>query len=141
MSYFAHVPNLIDGKGLVGQVIAADQLFINAGHVGDPREWYQTSYNTRGGVHFGQDGQPDGGIALRANYAGIGYTLDTNIILGDVVGVFYAPQPFPSWTVSEPSWVWAAPVPYPAGTDSYMWDEPTLAWIALPTPVLPAPAA
>ena len=24
----------------------------------------QTSYNTRGGVHYGADGQPDGGVAF-----------------------------------------------------------------------------
>ena len=36
----------------------------------------QTSYNTKGGVHYGQNGQPDGGVALRKNYAGKGYTYD-----------------------------------------------------------------
>ena len=137
MSYFAHVPTLIEGKGLVKQVIAADQLFIDAGHVGNPSEWYQTSYNTRGGVHFGQDGQPDGGIALRANYAGIDYVLDTNVVEAGVVGVFYSPQPFPSWTISSPAWTWVAPVPYPSGTTPYRWDEPTLAWVEIPLPPVP----
>jgi len=63
----------------------------------------QTSYNTRGNVHYGQDGQPDGGVALRGNYAGIGYTYDAQN------DVFYAPQPFPSWKLNESTWLWEAP--------------------------------
>ena len=35
--------------------------------------WKQTSYNTRGGVHYDPDiGTPDGGVAFRKNYAGKG---------------------------------------------------------------------
>jgi hypothetical protein len=38
----------------------------------------QTSYNTRGGVHYDTDGEPsaDQSKALRYNYAGIGFTYD-----------------------------------------------------------------
>lgn len=87
----------------------------------------QTSYNTRGGVHYGQDGQPDGGVAYRANYAGIGYTYDP------VNDVFYAPQPYPSWTISAPSYIWQAPTPMPNDGKAYIWNEPTLTWIGIPT--------
>ena len=73
----------------------------------------QTSYNTRGGVHYGQDGQPDGGVAYRANYAGIGYTYDP------VNDVFYAPQPYPSWTISAPTWIWQPPTPHPNDGKNY----------------------
>jgi len=91
--------------------------------LGDPANWVQTSYNTRGGVHYGADGQPDGGEALRANYAGIGYTYDkTN-------DVFHAPQPYPSWTISAPTWIWTAPTPYPTDGKIYTWDEDTKAWV------------
>lgn len=83
----------------------------------------QTSYNTKGGVHYGQDGQPDGGVAYRANYAGIGYTYDP------VNDVFYAPQPFASWTISAPTWIWQAPTPMPQDGNVYVWDESTLSWI------------
>ena len=83
----------------------------------------QTSYNTRGGVHYGQDGQPDGGVAFRANYAGIGYTYDP------INDVFYAPQPYPSWTISEPAWIWQAPIPMPQDGNVYVWDEDTLSWV------------
>lgn len=123
MSYFAKVPTLTDGKGIVDDVISADQSFIDSGLVGDSSLWWQTSYNTHGNVHYGQDGQPDGGIALRGNYAGIGYTYD------QVNDVFYAPQPYPSWTISAPAWLWEAPVPYPSTGGPYIWDEDTQSWV------------
>jgi hypothetical protein len=125
MSHFAKVEN-----GVVTQVIVAEPDFISTGALGDPASWVQTSYNTRGGVHYGADGQPDGGVALRANYAGIGYTYDkTN-------DVFHAPQPYPSWTISAPSWTWQAPVAYPTDGKAYTWNESTKAWDAVtePTP-------
>ena len=116
MSHFAKVEN-----GLVTQVIVAEQDVIDSGIFG--HGWVQTSYNTRGGVHYGQDGQPDGGVALRGNYAGIGYTYDqTN-------DVFYAPQPYPSWIISAPTWQWQAPVPYPNDGKIYTWDEATQSWV------------
>ena len=132
MSYFARVPTLTDGKGIVDDVISAEQDFIDSGLVGDPSMWWQTSYNTRGNVHYGQDGQPDGGIALRANYAGIGFTLDTNIVQDNVIGVFYAPQPYPSWTLSTQTYLWEAPVPYPTDGKYYVWDETTQSWVLAP---------
>ena len=124
MSYFANVPTLTNGKGVVSNVISADQSFIDSGAVGDPSLWWKTSYNTRGGVHYGQDGKPDGGVALRGNYAGIGYTYD------QANDVFYAPQPYPSWTISAPTWEWQAPVPYPNDGNNYVWNESTLTWDA-----------
>jgi len=129
MSYFANVPTLTDGKGIVDNVIAAEQDFINSGSVGDPTLWWQTSYNTYGNVHYGQDGQPDGGVALRANYAGIGYTLDTTVVQDGVVGVFYAAQPYPSWILSTQTYLWEAPIPYPTTGGPYTWDEATQSWV------------
>ena len=82
----------------------------------------QTSYNTIGGVHT------LGGTSFRGNYAGIGYTYDPTH------DVFYAPQPYPSWTISAPNWTWTPPVPYPTdvGTPDapkrYTWNESTKAW-------------
>jgi hypothetical protein len=124
--YFAKVPEIVDGKGIVTSVISADQSIIDSGDLGDPAMWIQTSYNTRGGVHYGQDGKPDGGVALRANYAGVGYTYD------QVNDVFYAPQPYPSWSISAPAWLWQSPVPYPTDGKQYYWDEATLSWVLIP---------
>ena len=124
--YFAKVPEIVDGKGVVATVISAEQSIIDSGDLGNPSMWIQTSYNTHGGVHYGQDGKPDGGIALRANYAGTGYTYD------QVNDVFYAPQPYPSWAISAPTWLWQAPVPYPTDGKQYYWDEATLSWVLVP---------
>ena len=117
MSHFAKV---LDGK--VVNVIVAEPEFFNTFVDSSPGQWIQTSYNTRGGVHYGADGQPDGGVALRGNYAGIGYMYDA------AHDVFYAPQPFASWKLNEITWTWEAPVPYPTDGGIYVWDEPTAAW-------------
>ena len=122
MSHFAKVEN-----GVVTQVIVAEQDFINTGAVGDPASWVQTSYNTRGGVHYSPEtGQPDGGIALRKNYAGIGYTYDS------WRDAFIPPKPFESWVVNDETCNWDPPQAMPADhgtTDGsgetiiYFWDE------------------
>ena len=111
MSHFAKIEN-----GIVTQVIVAEEDFISTGALGDPASWVQTSYNTRGGEHL------NGGIPLRANYAGIGYTYDA------INDVFYAPQPYPSWTISKPTWTWTSPVPMPTDGGFYTWNEETQSW-------------
>ena len=118
MSHYAKVAN-----GIVTQVIVAEADFFTTFVDTSPGSWIQTSYNTRGNVHYGQDGNPDGGVALRGNYAGIGYTYD------QVNDVFYAPQPFPSWTLNQSTWTWEAPTPYPTDGKTYRWDEPTTSWV------------
>jgi len=97
MSHFAKVC-----EGKVVQVIVAEPDFFTDSHFVDtsPGTWIQTSYNTRGNVHYGEDGQPDGGIALRGNYAGIGHIYDA------VNDVFYQPQPGPDWTLNTNTWLW-----------------------------------
>jgi hypothetical protein len=128
MSYFAKVPTITNGKGIVDDVIAIKQSVIDTGDFGDPNLWWKTSYNTYGNVHYGQNGQPDGGVALRANYAGIGYTLDTTVVQNGVTGVFYAPQPYPSWILNTQTYLWDAPVPMPDDGKKYYWDETTQSW-------------
>ena len=118
-----HYAKVLNGK--VTDVIVATADFFNAFIDSTPGNWIKTSYNTRGGVHYGQDGQPDGGVALRANYAGVGFTYNA------AEDVFYAPQPYPSWTISAPDWIWKAPVPVPEDGKIYTWNEPTLNWVEL----------
>jgi hypothetical protein len=120
MAHYAKVEN-----GIVTQVIVAEKEFINSGYVGEPTDWVQTSYNTLGGIHYGQDGQPDNGIALRGNYAGIGFTYDSTN------DVFYAPQPYPSWILNNTTWIWEAPVAYPTDGKVYTWDEAIQNWSEL----------
>jgi hypothetical protein len=122
MSHFAKVE-----EGLVTQVIVAEQDFIDAGHVGDPANWVQTSYNTRAGLHYGtnEDGNyvPDGGVAFRGNYAGIGFIYDAEL------DAFYPPSPFPSWTLSTTTYSWQAPTPMPELEGKfYTWNEDKLLW-------------
>ena len=129
MAHFALVQN-----GLVTDVVVADQDFINTGALGDPANWFQTSYNTYGNVYYipnsnPREPDPDQSKALRANYAGIGYTYDPNYTLNDVVGVFYAPQPYPSWVLNTQTFLWEAPVPYPTDGGTYTWDEATQSWV------------
>jgi hypothetical protein len=76
--------------------------------------WLQTSYNTFGGF------RPDGSVGFRKNYAGIGCTWDGT--------GFAAPQPFPSWSMNQTSYLWESPVPYPTDGDMYTWDEVTTSW-------------
>ncbi len=117
MSHYAKVRG-----GLVIEVIHADAAFMASMQDTSPGRWIQTSYNTRGGIHYGPDGKPDNEKPLRANFAGVGYTYDRKN------DVFYAPQPYPSWTISAPTWRWQAPKPYPTDGAVYVWDEPTLSW-------------
>jgi hypothetical protein len=110
MSHFAKV---LDGK--VTQVIVAEPEFFETFVDSSPGAWIQTSYNTHGNQH--PEGRP-----LRGNYAGVGFTYDaTN-------DVFYAPQPFASWTLNQSTWLWEAPTPYPQDGKIYLWDETTTSW-------------
>ena len=87
----------------------------------------QTSYNTRGGVHY-TDGEPsaDQTQALRFNYAGIGYTYD------ETRDAFIPPTPYPSWVIDEGTCLWEAPIPMPTDGADYVWDEQTGDWVVTP---------
>jgi hypothetical protein len=96
-----------------GQEFLADDLGLGG-------TWIQTSYNTRGNVHYETDGEPDGGIALHMNYAGIGHTWDGT--------GFASPQSYPSWSLDE-NYVWQPPTPMPDDGPLYDWDEATTSWV------------
>jgi hypothetical protein len=115
MSHYAQVIN-----GIVTQVIVAEQDFIDS--LDDSNNWFQTSYNTYGNVHYGPDGQPDGKIPLRGNYAGIGYVYDSSN------DVFYVLQPYPSWTLNNTTWLWEAPTSRPNDEKAYSWNESLKSW-------------
>ena len=120
-----HFAKVVDG--VVTKVIAAEpdyfEEFVDSG----PGKWVQTSYNTRGGVHYSPNSNdPDSGEALRKNYAGIGHLYDSGL------DAFYKPQPYPSWNLNESTCYWEPPTPYPSDGDSqgsqYGWNESTKAW-------------
>ena len=91
MAHYAQIEN-----GKVTQVIVAHSKAWCEDALGG--EWVQTSYNTKGGIHYGQDGQPDGGIALNKNYAGIGYGWDG-------VG-FFPPKCHDEATLNSETYLW-----------------------------------
>jgi len=114
MAHFAKVNN-----GIVEQVIVAEPEFFNTFVDSSPGQWIQTSYNTIGNQHT------QGGTPLRGNYAGIGYTYD------QANDVFYAPKPYPSWTLNQTTWLWEAPTPYPNDNKKYSWNESTTSWVEI----------
>lgn len=109
MSHFAKIEN-----GIVTEVIVAEQDFIDT--LENSNQWIQTSYNTYGNQH--PQGRP-----LRGNYAVIGGYYDAE------KNVFYDPQPYPSWSLNQSTWLWEAPVPMPTHRNGYAWDEDMRAWI------------
>jgi hypothetical protein len=114
MSHFAKV---VDGK--VVQVIVAEQNFFDTFVDSSPGQWIQTSYNTKANAHT------LGGTPLRGNYAGIGFIYD------QANDVFYAPQPYASWTLDNSTWTWQAPTPMPNDGKAYNWEESTKSWVEL----------
>ena len=116
----AHFAKVVDGT--VTQVIVAEPEFFETFVDSSPGQWIQTSYNTRGGVHYDQDGNPDDGTALRKNYAGIGYTYDAG------KDAFIPPQPYASWTLNDDTCLWESPVAYPDDGQMYIWNEDTTSW-------------
>lgn len=123
MSHFAKIENNIVTFVTVGRQEDDGLEQELCERTGDT--YRQTSYNTRGGVHYNHDGEPsaDQSKALRKNYAGIGYTFD------EERDAFIPPQPFESWLLDEESCLWEAPVAYPSDGELYQWDEATLSWI------------
>lgn len=120
MGHYARVTN-----GIVTTVIVAEEEFFQNFVDGTPGQWIKTSYNTRGGVHYGEDGQPDGGIALRKNHAGIGYSYDA------LLDAFIPPKPYQSWILNEQTCLWESPIPYPNDGNAYVWDEINQQWILI----------
>ena len=130
MGHYAKVVN-----GTVTKVFVAEPEFFDTFIDDEPGTWIQTSYNTRGGVHYKPSVYPpepseDQTKALRKNYAGIGYTYDTQ------KDAFIPPKPsqFPSCVLNEDTCLWEAPIPYPTDGKEYNWDEATQTWVEIPQP-------
>jgi len=124
----AHFAKILEGE--VINVIVAEQDFMDNFIDSTPGTWVQTSYNTLGGVHYQRnddgslgDASDDQTKALRKNFAGVGYKYDAD------ADAFHAPQPFPSWTLNQTTFLWEPPVAIPSdaiingGTVKYYWNE------------------
>ena len=123
MAHFAQ----LDENNVVTQVIvvANEELLLDGVEnetkgimfckslLGEDTRWVQTSYNSN----------------FRKNYAGIGMSYDP------IADYFYAPQPYPSWTLDANA-NWQAPTPMPVEEGKlFVWNEETLSWneLVLPT--------
>ena len=124
MAHYAKV-----NYGIVEKVIVAESDFFKTFIDSSPGNWIQTSYNTRGGIHY----QPNSNIpsedqskSLRKNYAGIGYTYD------ETRDAFIPPKPFNSWILNEDTCLWNAPVAIPTEVleenQYYSWNESIINW-------------
>lgn len=91
--------------------------------------WVQTSYNTKNNQHN------DSGTAFRGNYAGIGFTWDSEN------EIFWPPQPYSSWTKNVANARWDPPVAQPEPTEEQLtqinagthiwnttWNESSQTW-------------
>ena len=115
MAYYAKVNN-----GKVIQVIRAEADFFDSFIDTTPGEWLQTSYNTRGGVHYLPDSDTPSDTqekAIRKNFAGVDYVYDATR------DAFYTPQPHNSWTLNDTTCIWEPPVTYPTDGEIYIWNE------------------
>jgi len=133
MSHWAE----IDGNGAVLRVLVGNNESPDEGEsfmkniLGG--SWVKTSVNTMRNVHYSQEvdendqrvPSEDQSKALRKNYAGTGYTYDSGR------GAFIPPKPFSSWVLDEATCWWVAPIDYPADGGLYVWDEPTVSWVAV----------
>ena len=123
MSHYAKVVNQT-----VTKVIVAEEEFFKGFVDSSPGEWIQTSYNTKGGVHYDPTtSKPsnDQSKALRKNYAGIGYSYDSEL------DAFVPPSPFPSWILNQETCLWQAPVTMPSDGVPYNWNEETQQWVGV----------
>ena len=124
----AHFAKVVDG--VVVEVMKAEPEFFDTFVDTSPGRWIQTSYNTKGNVHYSPvTGLPDGGTPLRANYAGKGFIYDAHN------DVFHEPRPkdingvvCDSWTLNKNTWMWEPPIPRPEGAQ-YWWDEKLQVWV------------
>lgn len=81
-------------------------------------KWIKTSYNTIAGEHL------RGGVPLRKNYAGIGYSYVEHL------DAFIPPRPYASWILNEIKGIWEPPIEIPedATSTNYYWDEESTSW-------------
>ena len=87
----------------------------------------QTSYNTRGGIHYktnSHEPSEDQSKAFRKNFAAVGYTFDKDR------DAFIPPKPYNSWILNETTCQWEAPVAKPDSEsgEKYNWNEETKSW-------------
>jgi hypothetical protein len=122
MGHFAKVVS-----GVVVDMMVAEPEFFDTFVDSTAGRWIQTSYNTRGGVHYDPEtGEPsdDQTKALRYNYAGIGYLYDAEY------DAFYPPKPdgLDYFTLDKNTFTWVPPFAEPQGIELaegeiFVWND------------------
>tara|TARA_Y100001949_G_C15840684_1_gene266152 strand:- start:30 stop:398 length:369 start_codon:yes stop_codon:yes gene_type:complete len=117
MAHFARIDKnnivqhvcIIDNENLLNENKQEEEDFgiayLNKIH-GVGFTWVQTSYNGN----------------LRKNYAGIGFTYDSER------DAFIPPQTYDSWSLNEDTCQWEAPKAYPDDDKDYEWNEDNETW-------------
>ena len=120
MSHFAEIIDYI-----VQRVIVIEQDMIETGLWGNPENWIQCSYNTRGGIHYTPNSnEPDNGIPLRKNFPNTSWSYDV------VRDAFIPPKPYNSWVLNEDTCLWKSPIPIPNTTNTgFVWNESLQQWV------------
>jgi hypothetical protein len=117
MAYFAKLGtgNIVEKVISINNVVITDANGVEQEQLGidfinqlynTNDTWKQTSYNNN----------------IRKNYAGIGYTYDSQR------DAFVPPKPFNSWILNESTCNWNSPIPMPNNGNQYSWNESTLSW-------------
>jgi hypothetical protein len=104
----AHFAKLNKETKVVESVVVATQAWVYSQP--DAEDWVQTSYNGN----------------FRKNYAGIGYTYDSQR------DAFIPPKPYESWVLNEETCLWEPPVAKPTTPaevgEYYVWNETSQKW-------------
>ena len=90
-------------KGKVVNTIVADASFFETYMDTSPGKWIE-------------------GTTARKNMPSKDFTYDKT------ADVFYAPQPWPSWTLNKTTYDWEPPVAQAADATNVYWDETSKTW-------------
>ena len=119
MAHFAELDenNVVTRVIVVGNKDTSDANGVEKEYIGKAfcerlygGNWVQTSYNGN----------------IRKNYAGIGFTYNSDI------DAFVPPKPYASWVLNNDTAQWEAPTPMPDDGQMYSWDEDTTSWELIP---------
>jgi len=102
VQYFAQ----IDDNNIVTNVRVVSQEFLEANPQRYTGTWVETFFSTAG-----------------KQYAGVGFEYVES------EQDFRGPQPYPSWTWSNKTWI--PPTPMPSTGGPYTWSEEDLEWVAV----------
>ena len=143
MGHFAKLNNnnevidivAVDNNDLMIDGIENEEIGINfLTSIFNHTNWKQTSYNTRGGIHYLPNSTTPSSTqkkAVRWTYAGIG------MIYEPLRDIFIHKKPYPSWYLNEETYTWQSPIARPnkdfipteyKAYNHYIWNEDVMDW-------------